>query len=478
MEPRLNQPLRRRRLALAAALLLSGGALPTVSGAFVAPIPAAGARRDNRPRIQFQDYRLKNGLRILLAPDRTAPIVSVAVTYNVGSRDERPGRSGFAHLFEHMMFQGSENVGRGEHIQLINDNGGRMNGTTNQDRTNYFETVPANQLEMVLFLEADRMRSLDISQANLDNQREVVKEEKRTRYDNQPGGGFQPALLEAAFQSFPYRHTTIGSMEDLDAATLADVRAFFKTYYAPNNAVIAIAGDFDPAKAKALIEKYFGPITAQASPPPVKVEETLHRGERRQTLKDPLSVRRRYTQAYVTVPGDSPDFPALSVLGTILGRGRTSRLYAPLYEARKATTFGAGIAESRGPSLFQVSVSPNRPVTLEEVEKLVDAEIARIARDGVTADELRRAKRLAQVAAISRVEGTEERARALSQYAVFFNDPGRINTYARQVAKVTAADVRRVAAQYLTKDNRAVVVIEPMGDRRDTAPSGEEDVTE
>src|SRR5579862_6153086 len=224
--------------------------------ALVQPAPRVLAASPERvPQIKFTDYRLANGLRVLLSVDRSAPVVAVSVTYNVGSRNERHGRTGFAHLFEHMMFQGSENVGKGEHMLLIQENGGNMNGTTNMDRTNYFEALPANQLELALFLESDRMRSLDISQANLDNQRAVVQEEKRQSYDNQAYGGVEEAMQAMAYTSFAYKHTTIGSMADLNAATLDDVRGFFKTYYAPNNAAVAVVGDFSEGDAKKLVEK-------------------------------------------------------------------------------------------------------------------------------------------------------------------------------------------------------------------------------
>ena len=241
------------------------------------------------PQIKFTDYRLPNGLRVVLSVDHSAPVVAVAAVYDVGSRNEREGRTGFAHLFEHMMFQGSQNVGKGEHMLLVQDNGGSMNGTTNTDRTNYFETVPANQLDMALFLEADRMRALDISQANLDNQRAVVQEEKRQSYDNQPYGGMAEAMSGLAYSSFGYRHTTIGSMADLNAATLEDVRSFFKTYYAPNNACIAVVGDFNESEAKKKVEKYFGSIPRQTAPPPSDLTETPLNGEKRKELTDPLA---------------------------------------------------------------------------------------------------------------------------------------------------------------------------------------------
>ena len=226
--------------------------------------------------IPVEHMTLANGLRVVASPDRSAPVATVGVYYQIGFRLEPHGRSGFAHLFEHMMFQGSENVGKGEHFVLIENNGGGMNGSTNSDRTEYHETLPSNQLDLGLFLEADRMKSLAITKANLDNQRETVKEEKRQRYDNQPYGQTFDTLFETAYDNFAYKHSTIGSMDDLNAATTNDVSQFFKTYYAPNNAVLTLVGDLDPAETLEKVKKYFGNIPSQSAPPPVdKMSATL-----------------------------------------------------------------------------------------------------------------------------------------------------------------------------------------------------------
>ena len=219
------------------------------------------------PPLEIEYYRLSNGLRVVLNPDSSIPVVSVAVYYDVGSRNERDGRTGFAHLFEHMMFQGSENVPKAGHFQFIMKAGGTMNGTTSTERTNYYETLPADQLPLALWLESDRMRSLAVTQENLDNQREAVKEEKRLRYDNQPYGKIFDLISEMIYQNFANAHSTIGSMEHLDAATVEDVRDFFRIYYAPNNAVLAVSGAFDREDTKGLIEEYFGDIPAQPTPP-------------------------------------------------------------------------------------------------------------------------------------------------------------------------------------------------------------------
>src|SRR5215203_4911406 len=227
----------------------------------------------NLPPLEIEEYKLENGLRVVLNRDAAVPVVSVAVYYDVGSRNEREGRTGFAHLFEHMMFQGSENVKKAEHFQFIMKAGGTMNGTTSSERTNYFETLPANQLPLGLWLESDRMRSLAVTQENLDNQRDAVKEEKRLRYDNQPYGQIFDLINEMIYKNFANSHSTIGSMEHLDAASVEDVQEFFRIYYAPNNAVLVISGSFEPEAAKQLVETYFGDISTQPLPADLDVSE-------------------------------------------------------------------------------------------------------------------------------------------------------------------------------------------------------------
>ena len=417
-------------------------------------------------KIAFEEYRLPNGLRVILAPDSFAPVVAINVTYDVGSRDEKPGRTGFAHLFEHMMFQGSEKVGKGEHILLTTSVGGSMNGTTNQDRTNYFETLPKNQLRLGIFLEADRMRSLDISQANLDNQRNVVQEERRQSYDNRAYGQSFEALIDLAYTNFAYKHSTIGSLKDLDAATLTDVKGFFDTYYVPGNAVLTVAGDFSPAQAKAYISEYFGTIAKKPEPPRIDGSEPSRfiAGERRKVLTDRLARQTRVTQGYVTVDGNDPDYFALSVLGDVLYRGRTSRLYKSLVDSGLVTGAGAGISEGRGNSLFTISATlPPGKNNVAEVESVINAEVERVAKNGVTQDEVDRAVRASRVAFAGAYRTSLSRASALSLYAVYFNDPNRVNTLADRIGAVTPKQVQDAAKRYLTAKNRAVVVVEPGG---------------
>ena len=439
--------------------------------ALIAPLTARAdkpASASRVPQIKFTDYRLSNGLRVLLSVDHSAPVIAVSVTYDVGSRNERPGRTGFAHLFEHMMFQGSANIGKGEHMLLVQDNGGTMNGTTNQDRTNYFEALPSNQLDLGLFLEADRMRSLDISQTNLDNQRAVVQEEKRQSQENQPYSLMGETMEALAYSSFGYSHSTIGSMDDLNAATLDDVKQFFKTYYAPNNAALAVVGDFNEADAKKKIEKVFGGIPRQPAPPVPDLNESPIVGEKRKDLTDKLARLTRVEMAYKTVPGDHPDAEALAMLGGILSGGRTSRLYTAMVETKIALNAQAGGQAGRGPGLFSFSATVPPAGSVDTILQTFDAQIAKLQAEGVTDAELQRAKTQARARLLAggggRFGGLQTalgRANALTQNAIFFNDPNRVNTSLTRLDSVTAADIKRVANQYFNRQNRVIITDSP-----------------
>jgi len=412
--------------------------------------------------VKFTEHKLKNGLRVILSEDHSAPTYSISVVYNAGSRDERAGRTGFAHLFEHMMFQGSENVGKGEHFVLIENNGGGMNGSTNSDRTEYHETLPANQIDLGLYLEADRMRSLVINQANLDNQRETVKEERRQRYDNQPYGQTFDTLFETAYDSFPYKHSTIGSMDDLNAASVKDVSEFFKTYYAPNNAVLTLVGDFKASEVLAKIEKYFGNIPAQAPPPSPDMTEPKQTAERRKTVEDPLAQIPRIDMAWKIPQGNTPDWYALYVLGEILSTGQSSRFYQTLVrEKQVAVQEGAGPFERRGPSLFIVDLLVVPGKDLKEVEKLVYDELDRVKNQLVTDSELQKIKMEVKRGKVEQLEGTLYRAQALGENAVFYNDPNVINTGNDRLLSVTKEQIQKVARTYLTDANRTVLITVP-----------------
>lgn len=425
---------------------------------------AFGATAAAAQKIKFTDTTLPNGLRVIISEDHTAPVFSVVVNYNVGSRNERPGRTGFAHLFEHMMFKGSENVGQGEHPYLMFMNGGNMNGTTNRDRTMYYETLPANQLDLALFLEADRMKSLAITKDNLDNQRNAVQEERRLGLDNAPYGRVNDTISEMAYANFAYGHSVIGSMSDLSAATVEDVTSFFKTYYAPNNATIAIVGDVTPARALAKVKQYFGAIPRQPNPPPVDMAAAPQTAEHRVTLTDPLARLPRLDMAYRGVAGSSADYDALTVLANVLSGGRSARFYEDIVRQKQlATSVNAGIAEQRGPSLFQIIATPTPTASIADLEAAVDAEIERVKAGPITDAELEKARASAQRSLVS-IEGSSlSRAIVLSQDAMFYNDPAWFERTVDRVAKVTGADVQRVAGKYLVKTNRTIVITVPKG---------------
>jgi predicted Zn-dependent peptidase len=424
-----------------------------------APVVERTARSFEVP---FKQYKLKNGLRVLLVEDRSAPTVSICVTYNVGSRDERPGRTGFAHLFEHILFQGSENVGKGEHFLLVQNNGGTANGTTNADRTNYFETLPANQLELAIFLEADRMRAPNITQANFDNQRLTVQEERRQSYDNRPYGKTYEAVIDTAYDNFAYKHSTIGSMEDLNAATLPDATAFFRTYYAPNNAVLSLVGDFDSDVALKLIRKYFEDIPAQAPPPVPDVSEPQQTAERRKTIEDVFAPTPRLDIVYQIPPGNTPDWYALSVLGEVLSDGVSSRLYQKLVKEKEiAQSVSAGPDERRGPSLFWLSISARPGVDLNALEKIVYAEVERLSRESIADWELDKVRMQLRRERARQLYSTRRRANSLGHFTIYYDEPALINTVWQKYQSVQKTDLQRVAQAYFSPTNRSVVITMP-----------------
>src|SRR5688572_30600579 len=427
--------------------------------AFVSVVALGAA---DSPVIKFSDVKLKNGLRVIISEDHTAPTVSVAVNYFVGSADEKARRTGFAHLFEHMMFKGSENVGPGEHPALIFTNGGSMNGTTNQDRTLYYETVPANQLELAIFLEADRMKSLDINKANLDNQKGAVQEERRLRMDNQPYGKTFERTGEQAYDNPAYKHSVIGSMEDLSAASVDDVATFFKTYYAPNNAVLSIVGDVDTKKTMALIEKYFGAIARQPDPKRPDLTEPPHTAERRSTIEDPLARLPQIDIAWIIPPAQSPDSAALDVLSSVLSSGRSSRINQVIVREKQLAVFAsAGNPDKRGPGLFQVSAQVAPQKNPADVEAALLEEIEKVKTGPIHDWEIEKAQNNAIRQQAAALTSTLQRAIQLGEYALFFDNPNLVNTRAQSYQKITAADVQRVAKKYLTKENRSVIITLP-----------------
>ena len=447
---------------------LSAAAALVAAGLAMAQVPSA------IPKVVFTDTTLDNGLRVIISEDHYAPVYAIAVAYKVGSRDERKGRTGFAHLFEHMMFKGSENVGVGELDFLIDTNGGTSNGTTNTDRTSYYETMPKNQVDLGLFLEADRMRALALTQENLENQRQAVKEERRQSVDNQAYGATSEKIEELIYDNFAYHHSVIGSMDDLDAATLDDVKRFFKTYYAPNNAVVVLVGDLDAKETLAKARKYFGAIPRQEAPQRVDLTEPPKNGERWATLQDKLARLPRLDIAYRIPASDQPDARALSVAATILGGGETSRLYQKLVQDQQIVSQVSCRTDRRGgPGIFSISATVRPGQKLEDVEAQITGEVAKLAAEPVTEKELQRARIGLRRAAVSRI-GVLSRAQELADAAAVFNDPGRINTEVDAQMAVTAPQIQSAAKAYLMTSNRVVVqtlpaAATPSGGRRGQA---------
>ena len=456
----------KRRLAV---ILVAGLAMCFGLGA---ALDASPADNDIKlPKLEFREVKLDNGLRVILVPDHSAPVYSIDVCYNVGSRNERPGRTGFAHLFEHMMFQGSENVGKGEHFIQVLNNGGGMNGTTNEDRTTYFEELPKNQLDLGLFLEADRMKSLNITQANLDNQRNAVQEERRQGIDNQPYGRAELDVDNLSYDNFAYKHSTIGSMSDLNAATVQDVSDFFRIYYAPNNAVLTLVGDFDTDEALAKVKKYFAGIPSQPEPPKVLLDEEPHYGERRETVYDPLARLPQIIMAYHIPPGNTPENYAMQQLAIILGRGDSSRFYQHLVKDKQlASEVGVQGDERIGASLLYIFATPRPGVKVEDLEKGIDDEIATVVKDGVTPDELAKAKTQLLRQFIERRRSSLFTAILIGSYTVYFNDPNLINTILDKENAVTLEQVNAAVKKFLVRDQRTVVITLPAADEASKAP--------
>jgi zinc protease len=449
-----------RSCAFGLCLVLGSATAGPLAAQQAAPATDKTPKRD--VQIPIQQFTLKNGMRLVLSEDHAAPTISLCLTYDVGSRNERPGRTGFAHLFEHLMFEGSQNVGKGEHMILVQNNGGDMNGTTSDDSTNYFERMPANQLDLALFLESDRMRGLNLSQPNLDNQRNAVQEEKRLRIDNQPYGQTFEKIDDLAYDNFAYKHSTMGSMADLNAASLEDVAAFFKTYYAPNNAVLSLVGDFKTAEALVKIKKSFEDIPAQPIPAAVDMHEPEQTAERRTTLEDAFARLPRLSIAYMAVPGNTPDWYALDMLGDLLFNGQSSRLYQKLVKDKAvALQVGGGIDLRRGPSLFQATATPKPGQDIGELEHLIYEEFESVKTSGVTQAEMDRVLAQDRRQQIRSLESTLGRARMLGENTVYFHDPNLVNTVLQKYDTVTAADIQRVARQYLVEAHRSVVLTVP-----------------
>jgi predicted Zn-dependent peptidase len=416
--------------------------------------------------IASETYQLPNGLTVVLAEDHDVQVVAVDVWYDVGSRNEIPGRTGLAHLFEHLMFQGSAHVAPGEHTRLVEAVGGETRGQTEDDVTRFHETLPSNRLNLGLWLEADRMRSLQVTDTSVATIRAAVKEERRLGLENQAYTGTFLEGIYAAYDSadcFPYAHTILGSMADLDSASTADAAGFFHRYYAPNNARLVVVGDFDPAATRRLIAQDFGDIARTDAPPVVRCTAARHPGPRRQTVPDRFAALPAVARLSRIPPHDDPDTPALELLATILGQGQNSRLRLRLgEEARAVASAQAGIfVTRRGPQVFGAFVVASQGVPADSVDGLLAAEIARVADAGVTEPELARARNVYLAGLASDRQRPLDIAEGLQHAATFHGSADAINTDPQRYLGVTVDDIKRVARTYLNADNTLILLVTP-----------------
>jgi len=435
--------------------------LPATLPAQTPPAPQATAGR-----IAFEQFILPNGLRVIYSEDHSTPIVTLDVWYEVGSRNERPGRSGFAHLFEHMMFEGSAHVKKSEHGQLVERAGGTYNGSTAEDRTNYFETVPSNRLNLALWLEADRMRSLAITEESFENQRQAVKEERRLRVDNQPYAAAFSDGLTWPFDSttcFPYAHTVIGSMADLDAAKLPDVQAFFDTYYAPNNATLIVVGDFAPGELRCLVNQYFAGVPSHAAPESPRCDVAAGKGPVRREVHDAQANLDLVMRLYRIPEHRNADTPALEILNIILGQGESSRLNVSVVRREKAAV-GAGsilnpFGSRNGPGVMAAYGIVNQGVKADRLDSLLSIQLDSIRANGITPAELDKAKNVLRSGFIDTRETTLGKAEELHHYLTFHPSIDEINTDLDHLLAVTSDDVKRVANTYLAPGNLTLLIV-------------------
>jgi predicted Zn-dependent peptidase len=414
------------------------------------------------------EHRLANGLRVVLSEDHLTPVAAVCLWYDVGSRHEVKGRTGLAHLFEHLMFQGSGQVKGNGHFELVQAAGGSLNGTTSFERTNYFETMPTHQVELALWLEADRMGSLlaALDDESMENQRDVVKNERRQRYDNVPYGTAFERLTALSYpEGHPYHHTPIGSMADLDAATLEDARAFFRTYYAPNNAVLSVVGDIDPEQTLAWVEKYFGTIAQHdgKQPPREGSLPGIIGAELREEVREEVPAR-ALMAAYRLPQDGTRACEAADIALTILGGGESSLLHNRLVRRdRTAVAAGFGLLRLAGaPSLGWLDVKASGGVEVPQIEAAIDEELARFAAEGPTDEEMERAQAQLEREWLDRLGTVAGRADELCRFAVLFGDPQLALTGVQRMLDITAKEVQEVAGAHLRPDNRAVLVYEPV----------------
>jgi predicted Zn-dependent peptidase len=408
--------------------------------------------------IRFEEYTLNNGLHVILHEDHSTPITAVTVMYHVGSKNETVGRSGMAHFFEHLLFEGSDNIGRGQYAKFVENAGGALNANTSQDRTFYYELLPSNQLELGLWLESERMLHAKVEMVGIETQREVVKEEKRQRVDNQPYGNLFQEALDHAFDVHPYSWPPIGSMEDLNAAQEQDFVNFYKTFYVPNNAVLSIAGDIDAAATKKLIEKYFGSIPrGQGDVPRPTQVEPLNKGEVRDTVwgKDQLPM---VVQAYHIPAQGTPEYYAIDMLNQLLSQGESSRLNKSLVDEKQVALYsGAFTYNTEHPGLTLAYSLANMGVDAVKVEDAMNAEFERVKVETITDKDFQKLRNQVENDFVSRNGSVAGIAESLANYHMYFGDANLINTEIEKYYAVTKQDLMNAASKYYTKDNRVVL---------------------
>ena len=446
--------------------------MPTMGCALGLLVLATGPPETPTLRVPVSTFTLANGLRVVVHEDHAVPLVAVNIWYHVGSGREVKGRSGFAHLFEHMLFKGSAHVGDDQHFAIVQEAGGTLNGSTNTDRTNYFELVPANFLETALWLESDRMGFLAeaLTQAKLDNQRDVVKNERRQNYENRPYGMTSIRVGELLYPAdHPYHWPTIGYQEDLTAASLDDVRNFFSQWYNPNNACLVIAGDVRSAEAKRLVTKYFGDLPAGPKPAPFTVPQASLDADRREVIEDRVTLP-QLSLAWHTVPLWAKDDAALDVAAEILAQGKSSRVYQRLvYHEQSAQSVSAFQSSRELAGAFQVSAQAREGFNLSQMETAIMEEVARLAKDGPTADELTAARNGAEARSVYGIQSALGKADRINGYMTFRGRPDLFNEQLDNVRRVTADDVKRVVSTYLTRP-RVILSTVPNG-RKELAAS-------
>ena len=461
----------------AGALLLTGACAAYLPAQQTTQAAAPASQAEvHLAELHFTTHTLSNGLQVILLENHAVPMIDLQIWYHVGSKDELPGRTGFAHLFEHLMFKGSAHVGPDEHSRIIEAVGGFYNAETTDDSTNFFETFPSNYLQRVLWLEADRMGSLNVNEANFDSERDVVKEERRVRVENQPYGYIEQDLRAAAFTVNGYHHTPIGSMEDLDKATLADVREFHDTYYKPNNATLVIVGDFDSAQALAWTKEYFEGIPASAKPIP-----------RHDTPEPPQTAQRDVKKSYSNTPLPAivigykiparftPDAYPLDLAANILAGGESSRLYQTLVYKERVAVETAGFGNFlEDPSLFWAYAIMNQGHTADEGEKAILGVLNDLKTQPVDQHEFDKAKNQEIAAYVLGRDTDDEKAVALASDAVIGKDPNLVNTELDRYLKITPADIQRVAKEYFVPDHATVLVITPEAPARQPGPGNQE----